>query len=151
MFWQQVAQPFFQSNNDVLLEHDANEILLKHGKSVVAELLPYHPIYCDLLSQHCQQQLGQVAPCFFELVQTLQTIGFYKTRFIDVFDAGPVWRFKQEDLSHFFETIFCDKKNANLQISSNYSLYIKHQESNHLPTHPPLADNKIIKEIRWSL
>lgn len=55
----------------------------------IAELMPQHPIYVDMLSDDARQSIGQVHPDTRPALAMLKREGFRYQNYVDIFDAGP--------------------------------------------------------------
>jgi arginine N-succinyltransferase len=86
-FWEAVGRPFFEN------EFFAVDYLSGLGdKSFIADLMPEHPIYTNLLPASVRAVLGRVHPDTEPALALLLAEGFERTNEIDIFDAGPVLR-----------------------------------------------------------
>ena len=145
LFWQEVGEPFFQCPM-----RQANQLLHLHGKSIIAELLPFHPIYQPLLSPECQISIGIVGKSAIKQRNMLEQLGFWQTRFVDIFDAGPVFRQKVQHLAKLLtqwrqqaEPNICILHTNNGLVLQTWHEPIIHQHSNGEHTKSSL--------LRWPL
>ena len=60
------------------------------SKTFIAELMPQHPIYVTLLSEEAQQAMNKAHPATEATCQLLFKEGFERSRYVDIFDGGPV-------------------------------------------------------------
>lgn len=67
----------------------ADKLIGVGKKSFIAELMPRHPIYVDLLPEAAQQVIGQVHQNTIPALKMLEKEGFMHRGYIDLFDAGP--------------------------------------------------------------
>lgn len=58
-------------------------------KSFIAELMPKHPVYVNLLSQSAQEVINQVHSKTIPALKLLEAEGFCRRGYVDIFDAGP--------------------------------------------------------------
>ncbi len=83
-FWDGVGAHFFGVDF-----HRADYQVLK-GKRFIAELMPRHPIYVDLLPEAARRVIGQVHPHTAPALRVLEREGFASNGLVDLFEAGPV-------------------------------------------------------------
>ncbi|CAG9298230.1 arginine N-succinyltransferase [Celerinatantimonas diazotrophica] len=83
-FWQWLEQHFFS------VDFPTADYLTGVGrKEFIAELMPKHPIYVNLLSEQAQSVIGQVHSKTIPALKLLQGEGFQNRGYVDIFDAGP--------------------------------------------------------------
>lgn len=86
-FWEAVGRKFF--------EHDfytADALSGLGNKQFIADLMPRHPIYANLLPAEVQAVIGKVHHDTQPALALLQQEGFGPTDEVDIFDAGPQLR-----------------------------------------------------------
>lgn len=83
-FWDNVGRHFFGMDFDVADKENG-----EGNSQFIAELVPHHPIYVDMLSKEAQATLGKVHPHTKPAEQMLEAEGLRNTGYIDIFDAGP--------------------------------------------------------------
>lgn len=84
-FWDGLGRHFFQ------MEFQQADTLVGTGhKSFIAEMLPRHTIYVDLLPPSAQEVIGAVHSETAPALRMLAEEGFSQHGYIDIFDAGPV-------------------------------------------------------------
>ena len=59
------------------------------NKSFIAELMPKHPVYVNLLSESAQAVINQVHEKTIPALKLLEAEGFCRRGYVDIFDAGP--------------------------------------------------------------
>ncbi len=59
------------------------------NKSFIAELMPKHPVYVNLLSKKTQSAIGKVHKSTVAALKMLEKEGFSFQGYVDIFDAGP--------------------------------------------------------------
>ncbi|PHR85166.1 MAG: arginine N-succinyltransferase [Colwellia sp.] len=59
------------------------------NKGFIAELMPKYPVYVNLLSKEAQQVINKVHSNTVPALRLLETEGFSRRGYIDIFDAGP--------------------------------------------------------------
>ena len=83
-FWEGLGRHFFRIEYD-----EAEHIVGRGNKAVIAELMPKHPIYTTLLAPEAQAVLGQVHEQTAPARRLLEDEGFRYQHYIDIFDGGP--------------------------------------------------------------
>ncbi|MCW1403027.1 arginine N-succinyltransferase [Novosphingobium sp. MW5] len=83
-FWDGVAGRFFGMNFQ-----DADEFNAKHGNQFIADLMPKHPVYIAMLSEHARSVIGVPHPSGRAAMRMLEEEGFAWENYIDIFDGGP--------------------------------------------------------------
>ncbi|MDH5433194.1 MAG: arginine N-succinyltransferase [Gammaproteobacteria bacterium] len=84
--------PLWESLGRHFFDMDFAEADKENGQGnsqFIAELIPHHPIYINLLSKEAQDILGMVHPDTRPAEQMLIAEGFRYTGYIDIFDGGP--------------------------------------------------------------
>lgn len=84
-FWAGVTQKFFRMTFE-----QADNLSATTDGQFLAELLPRHPIYADLLPQPAKDAIGKCHPDGQGAMRLLQWEGFKYRGLVDVFDAGPL-------------------------------------------------------------
>jgi len=83
-FWEWLEKHFFS------MDFPTADYLSGIGKKVfIAELMPKYPIYVNLLSEAAQQAIGQVHQKTTPALRMLQSEGFKRRGYVDIFDGGP--------------------------------------------------------------
>lgn len=83
-FWHSLGKHFF---NMPFAKADAISGL--GSNQFIAELMPQHPIYVNMLSNEAQQVIGKVHPKTKPAISMLKREGFRYQNYVDIFDAGP--------------------------------------------------------------
>ena len=83
-FWESLGRRFFSMD---FAKADAISGL--GSNQFIAELMPQHPIYVDMLSDDARQVIGQVHPDTRPALAMLKREGFRYQNYVDIFDAGP--------------------------------------------------------------
>jgi arginine N-succinyltransferase len=91
-FWDALGYHFFHIS---FLE--ADKLTLSTDKQFIADSMPEHPIYINLLSKAAQSVIGKAHPSTVPAMQLLIREGFYYNNYVDIFDAGPLL---ESPLSH---------------------------------------------------
>jgi len=83
-FWEGLGRHFFA------MEYSAADYLTGIGqKSFVAELMPRHPVYVNLLPEAARAVIGEVHDDTRPARALLEQEGFRYEGYVDIFDAGP--------------------------------------------------------------
>lgn len=83
-FWEAVGRRFF--NLDFLT---ADRMSAMMGNAFIADLIPRHPIYIDLLPDDARDVIGRPHDGSAPAMAMLMAEGFRFDEMVDVFDAGP--------------------------------------------------------------
>jgi arginine N-succinyltransferase len=83
-FWDGVAGRFFGMSFQ-----DADEFNGKHGNQFIADLMPKHPVYIAMLSDHARAVIGMPHPSGRAAMRMLENEGFTWENYVDIFDGGP--------------------------------------------------------------
>ncbi len=83
-FWDGVAGRFFGMNFQ-----DADEFNGTHGNQFIADLMPKHPVYIAMLSEHARSVIGVPHPSGRAAMRMLENEGFTWEKYVDIFDGGP--------------------------------------------------------------
>ena len=83
-FWEGLGRPFFA------MEYTTADYLTGIGqKAFIAELMPKHPVYVNLLSPDARAAIGAVHADTVPARRMLEQEGFRYEGYVDIFDAGP--------------------------------------------------------------
>jgi arginine N-succinyltransferase len=83
-FWEGLGRHFFA------MEYSAADYLTGIGqKSFIAELMPRHPVYANLLVPEARAAIGEVHEDTLPARAMLEQEGFRYEGYVDIFDAGP--------------------------------------------------------------
>lgn len=80
--WDAIGSHFFQ------VEFPKAETLTNESKSIIADLMPEHPIYIPLLPLAAQNAIGKVHQHTEPALAMLLKEGFRDSRMVDIFDGG---------------------------------------------------------------
>lgn len=83
-FWHAVGQHFFP-----FTFKKADSLTLQTKKQFIADLMPQHPLYVELLPRAVQRVIGQPHRLSRPAMHILMKEGFQFNQHVDVFDAGP--------------------------------------------------------------
>ena len=83
-FWEGFTSKFFP----VTFQH-ADFVSAVEGSQFIADLMPKHPVYLDILPQEAQDAVGKANSEAVGAVKILEKEGFQYTGYVDIFDAGP--------------------------------------------------------------
>ncbi len=80
--WDAIGSHFFQ------VEFPKAETLTNESKSIIADLMPEHPIYIPLLPKGAQDAIGKVHKHTEPALAMLLKEGFHDSGMVDIFDGG---------------------------------------------------------------
>ncbi|MBB4642000.1 arginine N-succinyltransferase [Rhizorhapis suberifaciens] len=83
-FWDGLAGRFFGMGFQ-----DADDFNAIHGNQFIADLMPKHPIYTAMLPESARMVIGVPHPSGRAAMRMLETEGFRREGYIDIFDGGP--------------------------------------------------------------
>ena len=99
-FWRAVGSHFYQ------IDFNAADYLSSHGrKSFLAELMPRHPVYVELLPEEAQACVGLTHTHTLPARKMLEAEGLRYENHVDIFDAGPVLECHIADLRTVRESV----------------------------------------------
>jgi arginine N-succinyltransferase len=99
-FWDGVAGRFFGMNFQ-----DADEFNAKHGNQFIADLMPKHPVYIAMLSEHARSVIGVPHPSGRAAMRMLEAEGFAWENYIDIFDGGPTMTVRTDQIRSVREAV----------------------------------------------
>ncbi len=92
-FWEGLGRHFFA------MEYSTADYLTGIGqKSFIAELMPKHPVYVNLLSPGARGAIGAVHADSEPARRMLEQEGFRYEGYVDIFDAGPTLECFRDDI-----------------------------------------------------
>jgi arginine N-succinyltransferase len=97
-FWDGLAGRFFGMNFQ-----DADQFNAVQGHQFIADLMPKHPIYTAMLSEHARAAIGLPHPSGRAAMRMLENEGFAYEKYVDIFDGGPTMT-ARTDLVHTIRT-----------------------------------------------
>ena len=83
-FWDGLAGKFFGMSFQ-----EADEFNAVNGNQFIADLMPKHPIYIDMLPETARAVIGVPHPSGRAAMRMLEHEGFAHDKYIDIFDGGP--------------------------------------------------------------
>ena len=92
-FWDGVAGRFFGMNFQ-----DADEFNAKHGNQFIADLMPKHPVYIAMLTEHARAVIGVPHPSGRAAMRMLEEEGFAWEQYVDIFDGGPTMTVRTDQI-----------------------------------------------------
>ena len=99
-FWDGVAGRFFGMNFQ-----DADEFNATHGNQFIADLMPKHPVYIAMLSDHARSVIGVPHPTGRAAMRMLENEGFAWENYIDIFDGGPTMTVRTDQIRSIREAV----------------------------------------------
>ncbi len=92
-FWDGVAGRFFGMSFQ-----DADEFNGQFGNQFIADLMPKHPVYIAMLSNHARSVIGVPHPSGRAAMRMLENEGFAWENYVDIFDAGPTMTVRTDQI-----------------------------------------------------
>jgi arginine N-succinyltransferase len=83
-FWDALAGKFFG-----MTFQEADEFNSRNGNQFIADLMPKHPIYLNMLPESARSVIGKPHPSGRAAMRMLESEGFSYNGYIDIFDGGP--------------------------------------------------------------
>ncbi|OUR75275.1 hypothetical protein A9Q83_17735 [Alphaproteobacteria bacterium 46_93_T64] len=83
-FWEHLGRKFFGLGFE-----NADFMSSVKGNQFIADLMPRHPIYADLLPTSAQEVIGEPHGASAPALRLLEKEGFRKSGYVDIFDGGP--------------------------------------------------------------
>jgi arginine N-succinyltransferase len=83
-FWDALAGKFFGMSFQ-----EADEFNARNGHQFIADLMPKHPIYLNMLPESARSVIGKPHPSGRAAMRMLEKEKFKYTGYIDIFDGGP--------------------------------------------------------------
>jgi arginine N-succinyltransferase len=91
--WEGLGRHFFA------MEYSTADYLTGIGqKSFIAELMPHHPVYVNLLPPAAREAIGSVHDDTRPARALLEHEGFRYAGYVDIFDAGPTLECFRDDI-----------------------------------------------------
>lgn len=91
-FWEALGRHFFSVD---FMEADRH---VSFDKAFIAELMPRHPIYTNLLPEAVQKVIGTTHKNTTPARRLLESEGLRYTGYVDIFDAGPLLESRVQDI-----------------------------------------------------
>ncbi|MBC2778001.1 arginine N-succinyltransferase [Parasphingopyxis marina] len=98
-FWDALAGKFFGMSFN-----EADEFNAKKGNQFIADLMPKHPIYMDMLPEAARQVIGKPHPSGRAAMRMLEKEGFHFNNYVDIFDGGPTMEAKIDEVKSVAES-----------------------------------------------
>lgn len=111
-FWEVIGKFFFSRS---LATIDTMKSL--GHKTIIRALMPKHPIYIPLLPKDGQEVIGEVSTDTQPALHMLEKIGFRKSDWVDILDAGPFLIAKRNEIK-VIQNMHSGKINGFIQKSS---------------------------------
>ena len=140
-FWAWLEEHFFS------MDFPTADYLTGIGKKVfIAELMPKHPIYVNLLSKAAQQVINEVHPKTIPALKLLEAEGFSKRGYVDIFDAGPTVEANVNTVNTVLNSLRCQVIIGEVNNDNNYIICNTHVE-NFLAVQAPLSLRETAKQV----
>lgn len=101
-FYDKVIFPFLR-----IPFNQALNLVINKKKEFIAELLPFTPIYADLLPINIRKYIGQIHPNTAPAQHMLAKQGFEFDNYVHIFDAGPTMEATIQNIRTIKNTILC--------------------------------------------
>ena len=99
-FWDGVAGRFFGMSFQ-----EADEFNAKYGNQFIADLMPKHPVYIAMLSEHARGVIGKPHPSGRAAMRMLEDEGFAWENYVDIFDGGPTMTVRTDQIRSVREAV----------------------------------------------
>ena len=91
-FWEAIGRHFFT------MDFPQADYLSVVDKSFIADLMPRHPIYIEMLPKEAQQVINRVHRNTRPALAILEKQGFKRNGMVDIFEAGPIVQCPLKDI-----------------------------------------------------
>ena len=91
-FWESLGRHFFG------VDYETADQKVSQGKAFIAELIPRHPIYVNLLTKEAKASIANTHTNTIAARKILESEGFRYTGYVDIFDAGPLLETPVKDI-----------------------------------------------------
>ncbi len=121
-FWEGLGRHFFSMDFA-----EADRLCGLGNKSFIAELMPRHSLYINLLPPEAQSVIGKVHDNTVPARRMLESEGFRYEGYVDIFDAGPTLETRVADIravreSRYFRVRIGQPEAGELHLVSNTEL-----------------------------
>ena len=97
-FWDGVAGRFFG-----MTFQEADYFNATNGNQFIADLMPKHPVYVEMLSDEARKVIGVPHPSGRAAMRMLENEGFAAEGYVDIFDGGPTMTARTDNVKSVFE------------------------------------------------
>ena len=140
-FWNWLEEHFFS------MDFPTADYLTGIGKKVfIAELMPKHPIYVNLLSKEAQAVINQVHPKTLPAVRLLEAEGFARRGYVDIFDAGPTVEANISNIKAINQSLRCQVIIGDVQAINKY-IICNTEVKNFRATQSSVSLREIAKQV----
>lgn len=123
-FWNSLGHHFFGMEFA-----EADRLTGMGQKSFIAELMPKHPLYTDLLSAEAREVIGQVHPQTAPARALLESEGLSYQGYVDIFDGGPTLEGEINQLRAVKESQLLPTVIASGEAMTNQTYYLVSNEN----------------------
>ena len=109
-FWDGVAGRFFGMSFQ-----DADYFNAINGNQFIADLMPKHPVYVEMLNDDAKSVIGVPHPTGRAAMRMLENEGFRYEGYVDIFDGGPSMVARTDDVESVKNSSACKLFDADLQ------------------------------------
>lgn len=114
-FWDWLEEHFFS------MDFPTADYLTGIGKKAfIAELMPKHPIYVNLLSKAAQEVINKVHPKTVPALRLLENEGFSRRGYVDIFDAGPTVEAHIGSINTIVQSLRCQVVIGDISDENNF-------------------------------
>jgi arginine N-succinyltransferase len=123
-FWEGLGKHFFS------IDFTTADRTSSVDKSFIAELMPKHTLYCELLPESAREAIGQTHDNTVPARKLLEREGMRFGGYVDIFDAGPTLEANINDIraikdSHYVKVIVDQNSSVSTITSRDYNdLYL---------------------------
>ena len=133
-FWDGLGAHFFD-----MPFADADRLSGLGKKEFIAELMPRHPLYINLLPEEAREAIGEVHNNTRPARKMLEDEGFRYQGYVDIFDAGPTLQTEVQDIRA-------------VRDSKRYTITVEDAEGNAATSHIPyLVSNTSLAGYRCTM
>lgn len=118
------TSPFWDALGSKFLPITFEELMRRRdeGRFEAAELMPFSPVYLNLLPDSIRALIGQVHPNSVPAYQMLRKQGFEDTGEVDIFDGGPRVKTRLAEIQAIKQAVRCEVLPAPLNTEAPWAL-----------------------------
>jgi arginine N-succinyltransferase len=108
-FWDGIAGRFFGMNFQ-----DADYFNAINGNQFIADLMPKHPVYVEMLGDEARKVIGLPHPTGRAAMRMLEKEGFAYEGYVDIFDGGPTMLARTDNVKSVSGSVAAPLSNMDL-------------------------------------
>ncbi|WP_440876314.1 arginine N-succinyltransferase [Thalassotalea sp. PLHSN55] len=140
-FWNWLEEHFFS------MDFPTVDYLTGIGKKeFIAELMPKYPIYVSLLSKEAQAVINEVHPKTVPALKLLETEGFARRGYVDIFDGGPTVEAEKNNIKTINQSQRCQVLIGEVTAGDNF-IICNNQVSNFRAVQSPILLRKTAEQV----